>query len=365
MPIRTLAALGLIAAPLTLAGQTATTARKEPLKPHPVVVRMRSSCPATVAQAAAPTDAQKRDARDLAQRARQSSILGDAPAALSQLRDAAALDPTEPNIAYELGRAYETTARLEQATQEYCRFLSLSPSSSEAADIREHVATLSPPRPDTIVSVANAAFNRAADAYDKGQLIESEAYFNTAIHIDSMTPEAYYDRGLVRSIRGEREEAAVDYERYLRLRPEALDRVAVVARINALRAQRLSAAQALGLGLVLPGGGQFYTNRPGRGLLSIAGVGAAVVIAVLPRTTTTTTTQTSTDPFGNKYSFPVTTQHKSKPYLMPGLAAAAGIALVSAVDASHYARTYGSRAVSLSIGPNAGGVGVLASLALP
>ena len=49
-----------------------------------------------------------------------------------------------------------------------------------------------------------------------------------------------------------REPAAVDYEYYLRLRPEALDRALVAARVNQLRARRLSASQAFGLGVVIP-----------------------------------------------------------------------------------------------------------------
>src|SRR5262249_44959148 len=109
--------LGSLLAPLALRGQSATpVAAREPLKARPVVVRTRASCPPTVTQASSPTEVQRRDARDMAQRARQSAILGDASASLSQLRGAAGLDPTDPNLAYELARAYESAGVLTNAT---------------------------------------------------------------------------------------------------------------------------------------------------------------------------------------------------------------------------------------------------------
>jgi tetratricopeptide (TPR) repeat protein len=354
-----------VLAPLVVGAQSASPS-KEPLKPRPVTVRMRPSCPTSVTQSGAPTDAQRRDARDMAQRARQSAILGDAAASLSQLRGAAGLDPTEPSIAFELGRAYEGAGANSEAAAEYCRYLALAPTASEAANLRERVATLSPPRADTVNTIASGAFDRAADAYNRGRWLESEANFGTAIKIDSTLAEAYYDRALVRTMLDHRDDAASDFQHYLKLRPDAPDRMGIVARVDLLKAQRLSASQAFGLGVVVPGGGQFYSKRPGRGLLSLAAVGTAVVFAVTEKSTATTKTQTAMDPFGNTYSYSVTTQHKSRPYLVPGFAVAGGVALMSAIDASHYVRNLtGSRSLSLSLASSAQGVGVVASLSLP
>ncbi len=67
--------------------------REISLKSRTVAVRIRSACANTVTQSSSPTEAQRRDAREMAQRARQSAILGDATASLSQLRGAAGLDP--------------------------------------------------------------------------------------------------------------------------------------------------------------------------------------------------------------------------------------------------------------------------------
>ena len=355
--------LAALTSPLVLRAQTAT--RPEPLKQRPVVVRMRAACSAPVVQSASPTEAQRRDARDMAQRARQSAILGDTAAQLSQLRDAAGLDPTAPNLAYELARAYENTGVLSSAALEYCRFLSLAPAASEAPDVRAHVATLVPPTPDTVVTVEGTAFKRGVDAYDKGQWADAEVFFTTVIQVDSMSADAYYDRALVRALQNHRDAAADDYERYLRLSREASDRALVVTRVNQLRAQRLSASQAFGLGVVIPGGGQFYARRPVRGLLSLAGVGAAAAFAMTETKPSTTTTKTAVDPFGLLYSYSVTTTNKSRPYLVPGLGAAAGIALFSAIDAALYARSAGASSLSVSLVTKGKGVEFVASVNIP
>jgi tetratricopeptide (TPR) repeat protein len=356
--------LGSLLAPLALRGQTASP-QKVQLKTRPAAVRMRSACTSTVVQSASPTDAQRRDARDMAQRARQSAILGDAAASLSQLRGAAGLDPTDPNLAYELARAYEGAGAMSNAAAEYCRFLSLAPNAAEASDVRAHVATIAPPKPDTVVTIEGTAFRRGVEAYDKGQWADAEVFFTTVIRIDSTSAETYYNRAVVRSLQNHREVAADDYERYLRIRPEALDRASVVSRVNALRALRLSASQAFGLGVVVPGGGQFYTKRPIRGLFSLATAGIAAGLALTEKTTATTTTQTASDPFGNKYSYSVTSAHKTRPYLVPGFGAAGGIALFSAIDAARYAGSMRREGVSVSLVPATNGAGVLISFAIP
>jgi hypothetical protein len=87
---------------------------------------------------------------------------------------------------------------------------------------------------------------------------------------------------------------------------------------------------------------------------------------MMPKTTTSTQTETATDPFGNRYSYSVTTQHKSRPYFAVGLGAAGGIALFSAIDAALYAHNvHAGTSFSVSLAPNVGGVGVSASVSLP
>ena len=92
-----------------------------------------------------PSAEQRRAARDLAERAQQAAILGDRAAAREQLRQAAALDPRDPDLAYQLARANDAAGATADAASEYCRFLALSPDGAEAAEARERVALLAPP----------------------------------------------------------------------------------------------------------------------------------------------------------------------------------------------------------------------------
>jgi TM2 domain-containing membrane protein YozV len=101
-------------------------------------------CPAR-RSTAAPSAEQRRAARELAERAQQAAILGDRASAREQLRQAAALDPRDPDLAYQLARANDAAGAATDAASEYCRFLSLAPEGAEAAEARERVAILAPP----------------------------------------------------------------------------------------------------------------------------------------------------------------------------------------------------------------------------
>jgi tetratricopeptide (TPR) repeat protein len=101
-------------------------------------------CPAP-RPAAEPSAEQRRAARDLAERAQQAAILGDRTSAREQLRQAAALDPRDADLAYQLARANEAAGATADAASEYCRFLALAPDGPEAAEARERVAILAPP----------------------------------------------------------------------------------------------------------------------------------------------------------------------------------------------------------------------------
>jgi tetratricopeptide (TPR) repeat protein len=85
-------------------------------------------------------------ARALVQRAQQAAILGDRASAREQWRQAAELDPTDADLAYQLARAHEGAGAFADATTEYCRFLALAPNAREAAEARDRIAVLSSSR---------------------------------------------------------------------------------------------------------------------------------------------------------------------------------------------------------------------------
>ena len=239
---------------------------------------------------APPTDSQRRAARDLAQRGQQSAILGDRVSALSQLREAAALDPTDPDLAYQLARAQEGAGASSDATVEYCRFLSLAPDAPEAAEVRERVAVL------------------AAEAQERAVL------------------------------------------------------AARAARAAAPPLPPLSPQRALTLGLVIPGGGQFYAGRPIRGMISFGGAAVALGWGMSQRYGIREVEQTALDPFGNPYTFTALEETTSRPHLAQGIAAAAAIAIASAIDAYNFSRRTQDQGLVLDLVPSASSLALRVTL---
>ncbi|HEX6252127.1 MAG TPA: hypothetical protein VFZ56_11910 [Gemmatimonadaceae bacterium] len=322
--------------PLVLAAQTAPQQR-EPLKRGQPPTSSSTPCPSAV-DPATPTDEQRREARELAQRALEAALLGDSATARDELRQAAALDPTDADLAYRLGRAHESVRASAEALAEYCRFLVLAPSSPEAAEVRSRVAALATPATDPRTAAVIAAFQAGAEAYESGRMAEAHVAFSTAIRGEPQWAEPYYNRAMTSLARGESEPAVRDLEQFLRLRPETDDRAAIVARIASLRRATFSPRTALATGLVLPGAGHYYTRRPVRGVITSLGVGTALILALMQQTTTSTVEQTGTDPFGNEYTYTTTRRSKERPYAVPASLAAIAISVGSAIDAFRYAK---------------------------
>jgi len=283
------------------------------------------------------------------------------------MREASTLDPTDADLAYQLARAYETAGAGPNAAKEYCRFLSIAPNAPEAAEARNRVAALVPVTHSSAPTVASTLFGAGITAYERTQLTEAEAKFAAAINAEPTWADSYYNRALVRVAQGDRQRALTDFEEYLRLKPQAPDRAQVVARIESLRVRPPSPGQALGLGLVLPGGGQFYTRRPIRGVLFLAGTSAAIAFGLQQEKSTKSIEQTGKDPFGNSYTFTTTQTTTDRPNLVPGIAIAGALFAGSALESFMFARRSAAevRRVSMSIEPSLTGVTARLSLTLP
>lgn len=137
----------------------------------PVIVAAQDTPPDTLPTRALPgrcvaattpigpvSNSAKNAAREIAGRAQTASIVGDNAAASALYEQAAKLDPSDPTIAYALGRGYEASGD-SRAMSQYCRFLVLSPAATEAADVRQRIAELSLALPPdtTVVRVPVAA----------------------------------------------------------------------------------------------------------------------------------------------------------------------------------------------------------------
>lgn len=317
---------------------------------------LRPACSITSNAPTAPSEAVRQRARAAAAGAQQAAILGDAATALARLQSARTLDPTDADVAYQLARVYESAGAADSATKEYCRFLTLSPNATDAEDARARLAVLARPTPDPATETANANFEAGISAYNARHLVDAEGLFTKALETHPTWADAYFNRALARLAQGDREQAANDLELYLRIDASAPDRTAVAAQLDALRRPQLSRAQALSVGLLVPGAGQFYTRRPVRGVLFLAAAGGAVAYGLAPQQSTTTTQETANDPFGNPYTYSVTRRESSRPNLVPGIAAAGAIAIIGAIEASLYANRANNavQRVSLTILPTHG-----------
>jgi tetratricopeptide (TPR) repeat protein len=309
----------------------------EPLLRGTPPVAARATC-GPLAPAAASDTAHQRQARELAQRGQQSAILGDRVAARDLLRRAAALDPANADLAYQLARAEESAGSEAEAAKAYCRFIALAPDAPDAAESRARLAQLMLADRQADSLRAASAFARAATAYERGQLDSAEVAFTAALTLAPDWAEAYYDRGVVRSALGRRADAAGDFQQYLRLEPGAANRAELASRVSELQQEPLSPTRALAFGLVIPGGGQFYAGRPVRGALSLLGAGIALACSMSQHASTELVQQTAIDPFGNPYTYSTSRRVIERPCRTPGLTAAGVIALLSAVDAYRFAR---------------------------
>ena len=349
-PVLLIASIALVPA-LT---QAQTGSVRVTLKPGAINAPTRSACVSVVKPSGTPTDAQRQQARALVQRGQQAAIIGDDQAALRALQDASRIDPTDPNLAYQLARAYEATRDAESAAREYCRFLLLSPTAPEAGEVIEKVRVLSPPKLDPAMDSALTSFQSGVAAYERRQYYIAEDAFTAAIAFDPAWADAYYNRGHVRLARDDRARARADFELYLQLKPTANDHANVASQVAALRRPIFVPGAAFMFGLLLPGGGQFYTQQPILGVLALGGVGGAIAYAVQLKSKTIVTQTGTADPFGNPYTFTTTRLQTDRPNAVVGAAVAGGIAGVSAIAAAFYANASNteSRHVYLSVVPS-------------
>lgn len=97
-----------------------------------------------------------------------------------------------------------------------------------------------------------------------------------------------------------------------------------------------SPGQALAMGLVVPGLGQFYTGRTNRGLLALGAAGGLIAVGLLTERVEIDCASVPVNdvcPVGD-----VLDERTRRPYLGPAVAAAVGVGLIGAIDAFLTAR---------------------------
>lgn len=341
--IRVVGRLGGVACLLT-ALSAGAGAQSLPLK-RPTLTPVTVACPVFPAPPT-PVREQIDEANRLATLGQESSLEGDHRAARDLFSQAAGLDPREASLAYRLGREEEELGQRQEAVHEYCRYLSLAPGASDAAQITGRIVRLLPAdvmaHGDDVVS----AFRSGVAAFDARDWRDAITAFTKAGVQDTALTAAIYDRGLAHDFAGDAAAAIRDYSSYLRRDPLASDTDEVRARVDALRSSIPSPGTAFALGL-LPGGGQFYTGQPILGVVVIAGVAGGVVLALQSKTVTRDTVYTG--PFGTTY--PGTYNQTQHPDIAIGAGVAGGVLLLGALEAELVAH---SRASGLGTGDTTG-----------
>ena len=121
-----------------------------------------------------------------------------------------------------------------------------------------------------------------------------------------------------------------------------------------------SASRAAFLGLILPGLGEFYADRPVRGGLLMAAAAGAVAAGVLVERVRVRCLSVPVDDVCPRED--LASREVDRPYLVPALGGAAALAVIGALDAFVSARRANERATRAS---SRGAVGFSPRFALP
>jgi len=294
------------------------------------------ACPPLEAPAPADEDAAAQ-ARQLASSADQSVILGDLPRALALLVRATELDPTSTELAYRRARVLEDLGQTDAAMAQYCRALSVGREGEGVDDARDRLEALAAAARARIPEPAMVAFRVGLTRADQGLHEAAAESFRLAAADAPDWAEAIYNRGVMLAEIGRSQAAADDLARYLELRSDAPDGIAVSQRIGQLEAAataRLpSPGAALTLGVVFPGMGHFYTGRPVGGALVLSAAGGAVLAGLFIKNVIVHCIV----PVGPGQECPseqIVDEAVERPHLLPAVAVGAAVAIIGAIEAA-------------------------------
>ncbi len=349
---RLLAAAGLCVL-LPAGAATALSAQELALKrtvPRPGNV----SCP-RLPPPGSVSEEERDEAGRLSSSAEQALILGDQARARDLLARAVELDPASGELAYRYARILQDLGERQEAMDELCRTMSLGPGEEVAADARARLEVLAAMDRPQVPDEAVTAFQSGVAAADALRLEVAEQAFDAAVALAPEWADAVFDRGVVRARLGKGTEAAADLQHYLALEPDAPDAMLVSQRIGQLQiAPPLPRpGTALGLGLVLPGLGQFYSGRTFGGLTVLALAGSAAVAGMVVKKVTVRCVGVSPSG-GDCPPDRLVGENTERPYLIPGLAAAGAVGFIGAVEAYIRARRRITASAEEEGGPDRG-----------
>ncbi|MFH1764056.1 MAG: tetratricopeptide repeat protein [Gemmatimonadota bacterium] len=287
----------------------------------------------------------------------QALMLGNQERARDLLARATELDPTSAELAYRYGRSLESLDETEPAIEQFCRALALGSREQGIGDARPRLEALARAREPELSEGARSQFLNGLLQADLGNLQGAEEAFGAAFLAASDWADAVYNRGIIRIRLGLPDPAVEDLQQYLALRPDADDAILVSQRIGQLQirpSSSVSAGTALGLGLVIPGMGQFYSGRALGGFSVLALAGGAIAAGFLIEEVQVKCVG-SPPSSGECPPDRFISEETSNPYKMHGLAAAGVVAVIGAVEAYFKAKRPepgdSGEIVALDVGP--------------
>jgi hypothetical protein len=212
--------------------------------------------------------------------------------------------------------------------------LALVPTAPDGDEVRGRVLRLTPPAEIARADEARAQFRSGVTLLQQRQLVAADSAFGSVIRTLPGASEAYYNRALSRAARGARAAAMQDFERYMQLSPGASDHAAIRSTMARLQDRVWDASSVFFQGLIAPGVGQMATGRPIRGVMILAVSGGIAAAGLTSRSSLQTNEYR--DPFGNPYIDSV--QVTERPWLVPAAGALAAVWVLSALEATAFAR---------------------------
>jgi tetratricopeptide (TPR) repeat protein len=269
--------------------------------------------------------------------ATQAMLLGDLDGALDFLDRALLLDPSAAEAVYLRARILQRQGASDAAAAALCHYLRLDPASASAQEVRQR---LDDARDAGVAQPLLDTYRRALALEQEGRLSEAEAAFSAVLSARPTAALARYNRAIVRMALGQDAAARADLVAYLELEPGAPDAAQVrqflgptaagPARATAA-APAPRASTAFVIGALVPGGGQYYTGRPTLGAAVTALAGGVVAAGMLHRRTTIHCRDAQADICPEDM---ISSRDTERPLLLPAIGAAAGLALVAAIEAA-------------------------------
>ncbi len=292
------------------------------------------ACP-TVDLTVQVSDAERDQAARLGSDAANVTIMADYERAGELLARATELNPLSAELAYRYGRNREYVEDWDGAIEQFCRALGLGSREQGIGDARPRLVAIAEAMEPDLPEEARTEFMNGLLQTDLGQWAGAAAAFGRAFQAAPDWADAIYNRGVSNARLDAREEAIADLQQYLVLLPNAPDANAVSQRIGRLQAPPaapMSGGTAFGVGLLVPGMGQFYSGRA-LGGASVLTLAAGAIAAGFLIEKVEVSCVGSTPSGGECPPDRIISEESSKPYLVPALAAYGVITILGAVEA--------------------------------